>query len=130
MEAPDFLTSAQSSRPYWQSVCKPIDKVAGFLTAQVGKKVERMFPMSPVAAPSPPVPEERWPDSPALQDYLKNHWQEPWGDRRQEMVVIGADIDWPALTAQLDAALLPEGASGTQADLADPFPIWRRQQSA
>ena len=76
------------------------------------------------------VPEERWPDSDALQEYLKNHWEEPWGDRRQEIVFIGADIDWPALKARLDAALLPENASTALDELEDPFPLWRRQEIA
>ena len=76
------------------------------------------------------VPEERWPDSDALQEYLKNHWEEPWGDRRQELVFIGADIDWPGLKARLDDALLPDGAGTALEDLEDPFPAWRRQQIA
>jgi len=73
------------------------------------------------------VPETRWPDNPALRDYLETHWQEPWGDRRQELVFIGAGIDWPALTARLDAALLPEDFNPETADLPDPFPAWRKQ---
>jgi G3E family GTPase len=73
------------------------------------------------------VPESRWPDNPALRDYLKTHWQEPWGDRRQELVFIGAGIDWPALTARLDAALLPEDFNPATTDLPDPFPVWQKQ---
>jgi len=81
------------------------------------------------------VPAERWPQSDALKDYLKAHWQEPWGDRRQEIVFIGSDIDWPALTAQLDAALVPEETASEAnfekwSKLPDPFPQWRRQEIA
>ena len=76
------------------------------------------------------VPEERWPDSDALQEYLKNHWEEPWGDRRQELVFIGADIDWSGLKARLDDALLPDGTGTALEDLEDPFPAWRRQEIA
>ena len=72
------------------------------------------------------VPQEHWPDNPALRDYLKTHWEEPWGDRRQEIVFIGAGIDWPALQAQLDAALLPEDFNPETVELNDPFPIWRK----
>ena len=61
---------------------------------------------------------------------MQSNWQEPWGDRRQELVFIGADIDWPALTARLDAALMPEDFDGDTGDLPDPFPIWRRQAAA
>jgi len=73
------------------------------------------------------VPSDRWPDNPALQDYLRKNWEEPWGDRRQELVFIGAGIDWPALEARLEAALVPEDAVETMDQLEDPFPIWRRQ---
>ena len=75
------------------------------------------------------VPQERRPDHPQAQEYMGAHWQEPWGDRRQEIVFIGTGIDWPALKARLDAALLPEGQGDTVEalpDLPDPFPAWRR----
>ncbi|WP_420556913.1 GTP-binding protein [Roseovarius sp.] len=75
------------------------------------------------------VPKERHPDHAAAQEYLRAHWQEPWGDRRQEIVFIGAGIDRPALKARLDAALVPESlAPGPDhlPDLPDPFPAWRR----
>ena len=73
------------------------------------------------------VPSEQWPDNPALKNYLDANWEEPWGDRRQELVFIGAGIDWPALEARLDAALLPEDFNPEAVDLDDPFPVWRRQ---
>ncbi len=81
------------------------------------------------------VPAERWPRSEDLKEYLKTHWQEPWGDRRQEMVFIGADIDWPALTAKLDEALVPDVDVemidfDTWSDLSDPFPHWRKQEAS
>ncbi|QFT98557.1 hypothetical protein FIU85_14675 [Roseovarius sp. THAF8] len=75
------------------------------------------------------VPKERHPYHAAARDYLRAHWQEPWGDRRQEIVFIGAGIDWPALKARLDAALVPESAAPGPdhlPDLPDPFPAWRR----
>ncbi|MCG7494925.1 GTP-binding protein [Thalassobius sp. Cn5-15] len=74
------------------------------------------------------VPQERWPDHPGLQDYMQQHWREPFGDRRQELVFIGAGIDWPALRAELDACLCVEATAETLdqfADLPDPFPLWR-----
>lgn len=75
------------------------------------------------------VPEARWPDNPALKDYLRTHWQEPWGDRRQEIVFIGAGIDWPALSARLDAALIPADFNPEEHDLPDPFPVWRKLET-
>lgn len=79
------------------------------------------------------VPKERWPNNESGRAYMQAHWQEPWGDRRQEIVFIGAGIDWPALKGRLDACLVPEtAASGPDnlPDYADPFPVWRRDDRA
>jgi G3E family GTPase len=79
------------------------------------------------------VPHERWPEHENARAYIAQHWAEPWGDRRQEIVFIGAGIDWPGLKARLDACLLPEHrAPGPDAlpDLPDPFPTWRRAAAA
>ncbi|MEL6197349.1 MAG: GTP-binding protein, partial [Pseudomonadota bacterium] len=79
------------------------------------------------------VPKDRWPDHEGARAYMQAHWEEPWGDRRQEIVFIGAGIDWPALKARLDDCLVPEHlAPGPDAlpDLPDPFPIWRRAEAA
>lgn len=79
------------------------------------------------------VPASRWPDDENVRAYVKERWVEPWGDRRQEIVFIGSDIDWPALKAQLDRCLLPEDMAkgpGSLPDLPDPFPVWRRADAA
>ena len=79
------------------------------------------------------VPEERRPDHESARAYMKAHWQEPWGDRRQEIVFIGTDIDWPGLKARLDACLVPAvAATGPDnlPDYTDPFPVWRRVEDA
>ncbi|MEQ3708142.1 MAG: GTP-binding protein [Tateyamaria sp.] len=79
------------------------------------------------------VPQDRWPTHESARAYMTEHWQEPWGDRRQELVFIGAGIDWPVLKASLDSCLVPEHlASGPDAlpDLPDPFPVWRRSEEA
>ena len=79
------------------------------------------------------VPEDRRPTHASAQAYINEHWQEPWGDRRQEIVFIGAGIDWPALKASLDSCLVPAAAaSGVNSlpDYPDPFPVWRRAEQA
>ena len=40
------------------------------------------------------VPEARWPKDDIGKQYMKQNWEEPWGDRRQEIVFIGSDINW------------------------------------
>ncbi|TGD67473.1 GTP-binding protein [Tabrizicola sp. WMC-M-20] len=78
------------------------------------------------------VPRDRWPTHPDALSELARHWQEPWGDRRQEIVFIGAAMDRGALTAALDAALFETADYSPHlwAGLPDPFPTWRRQQAA
>lgn len=80
------------------------------------------------------VPKDRWPDHASAQDYMQQHWVEPWGDRRQELVFIGAGIDWPALKAKLDACIVPTvlaaGPDVLPLDMPDPFPRWRREADA
>ncbi|MEO0402770.1 MAG: GTP-binding protein [Pseudomonadota bacterium] len=80
------------------------------------------------------VPKDRWPDHDSAREYMAAHWSEPWGDRRQEIVFIGAGIDWPALKTRLDACLVPEhvapGPDVLPLDMPDPFPGWRRVEDA
>ncbi|MEM7061397.1 MAG: GTP-binding protein [Pseudomonadota bacterium] len=79
------------------------------------------------------IPKDRWPDNDGARAYMAERWIEPWGDRRQEIVFIGAGIDWAQLRSRLDAALVPEHqAPGPDAlpDLPDPFPAWHRAEAA
>jgi G3E family GTPase len=75
------------------------------------------------------VPEDRWPDHQQARDYLKSHWAEPFGDRRQELVFIGSGIDWAWMTAQMDACLVKDATLESLEHYPyenDPFPLWRR----
>ncbi len=78
------------------------------------------------------VPRERWPTHPdSLAEVAKN-WVEPWGDRRQELVFIGAGMDRAAITARLDAALVEaqDFTPEAWAKLPDPFPQWGQRRVA
>ncbi|MBS2037263.1 GTP-binding protein [bacterium] len=72
------------------------------------------------------LPKESWPsqDDP----WILSRWQDPHGDRRQELVMIGADLDRQKVEAALDGCLLTEEemAAGQAAwsALSDPFPAW------
>lgn len=75
------------------------------------------------------TPREEWPkDEPLLLEELNEIWDEVWGDRRQELVIIGQDLDQPALTADLDACLLTDSEmqSGPKSwlNFDDPFGPW------
>jgi G3E family GTPase len=75
------------------------------------------------------VARERWPDdNPDWLRSLEAIWRQPHGDRRQEIVIIGAGMNQDLLTSMLDAALLTRfemerGPEGWR-KLSDPFPHW------
>jgi G3E family GTPase len=74
------------------------------------------------------VSPELWPDDENIRGSIEAECQGPYGDRRQEIVVIGEQLDEAALRQRLDACLLDDsemqmGPMGwTQ--LPDPFPAW------
>jgi hypothetical protein len=56
------------------------------------------------------MPSERWPTDPALLQTIREDWHPRWGDRKQELVVIGRSsaMDRAALEARFAGALLDE----------------------
>ncbi|MBB3174350.1 G3E family GTPase [Endobacter medicaginis] len=73
---------------------------------------------------------ERWPDDPRWRAGIEANWIEPYGDRRQEIVFIGVEMDERALRRRLDACLLTDaeyrGGPDRWKRLPDPFEPWRR----
>ncbi|WP_288129306.1 zinc metallochaperone GTPase ZigA [Microbulbifer sp.] len=74
------------------------------------------------------VPRDQWPENTEQQQYILDHWQEPFGDRRQELVFIGQHLAPEWLRTQLDACLLndDEMDAGEMVwrTFPDPFPCW------
>jgi G3E family GTPase len=78
------------------------------------------------------TPTEYWPDDEDSLQHIRSRMQTPYGDRQQELVIIGMDMDKAALIANFDACLMTENeiAPGMQAwkQLEDPFPQWAIQE--
>jgi len=74
------------------------------------------------------APKHLWPEDKGMLQTISKMWEEPYGDRRQEIVLIGTEMDQEALTASFDRCLLndTEMAKGPQVweSLLDPFPRW------
>jgi G3E family GTPase len=71
---------------------------------------------------------EDWPDDPETRAAIAEVWQEPYGDRRQELVVIGIDVDRTWFEQRMHDCLLTDDelAWGQAAwtALPDPFGAW------
>ncbi|WP_195819401.1 CobW family GTP-binding protein [Roseobacter sp. MH60115] len=81
-----------------------------------------------------PIRQDPWPDHASAHDCMQQHWVEPWGDRRLELMFIESEIDWLGLNAKLDICLIPPVmASRPDAlplEMPDPFSGWRRVEDA
>ena len=75
------------------------------------------------------VPREHWPEDPSQLSEIERVSEGPNGDCRQEIVIIGSDMDRVALTEMLDGALLTDKELCMEKEewkqhFNDPFPDW------
>ena len=74
------------------------------------------------------VPQEHWPQDPDYRARIAKQSTGDWGDRRQELVFIGMEMNEADIRANLDACLLTDAEmTRGRADwvkFADPFPVW------
>lgn len=74
------------------------------------------------------VPKEQWPEDETYLASIREQWQEPFGDMRQELVFIGQNLDQASMVKQLDDCLLQEqeisAGEPYWISLPDPFPAW------
>ncbi len=73
------------------------------------------------------VPKAQWPEDPGFLAMMQPYLDPVWGDRRQEIVFIGADpMDQKVLEAELDRCLVGDEAFMPHLwrNLPDPFASW------
>lgn len=79
-----------------------------------------------------PPSDEELPDA-TQRAALERQWAAPYGDRRQELVLIGVDLPEPTIRTALDECLLRDdewqAGPGGWGTLDDPFPRWTRTAS-
>lgn len=87
-----------------------------------------VFALDPAGHWAAAIPREEWPDDPEFHCDIQDVWVEPWGDRRQELVIIGRNLDRDHVTRTLNDCLLSdeELAAGPAVweVFQDPFFAW------
>ena len=75
------------------------------------------------------VPKQNWPTDEETLKIIKQNWEEPFGDMRQELVFIGQGLDKDAMIGALENCLVTEDdlLKGEEfwTTLNDPFPPWQ-----
>ncbi|MEB3198204.1 MAG: zinc metallochaperone GTPase ZigA [Candidatus Sericytochromatia bacterium] len=80
------------------------------------------------------VPAAEWPDDPDTRAAMLASFEGPWGDRRQEIAIIGLNMDEAALRELLDGCLLTDdelaAGPGAWGEFPDPIPSWPSPSAA
>lgn len=78
------------------------------------------------------LPKANWPDDPEYRAIIEKNWHPVYGDRRQEIVFIGTDMNEAKIRQRLESCLMPEVGDDEEMPvdlwslLPDPFPVWNR----
>lgn len=77
------------------------------------------------------TPDAHWPTDEEHLQSIRARWEKPYGDRQQELVMIGINMNKAALIESFDACLLTDEELALGMDkwksFIDPFPVWQVQ---
>jgi G3E family GTPase len=80
------------------------------------------------------VPKSEWPRSDEERAVFEASWDAVYGDRHQELVLIGVEMDEAALRERFDACLITDAEIREHGPdfsaLSDPFPVWQLSSGA
>ncbi|MDZ4788932.1 MAG: zinc metallochaperone GTPase ZigA [Blastochloris sp.] len=92
----------------------------------------RMKSVEPAGTWWASMPQTSWPTEQEQIDIIQKNYKKPYGDRRQEIVFIGQEMNQAAITRLIDAALLTDAelSMGEElwANFPDPLPDWGSPQ--
>jgi G3E family GTPase len=87
-----------------------------------------VFSLNPAGQWAAATSREEWPEDESFETEIDEVWQEPFGDRRNELVLIGQHLDRDRLTRYLDECLLSdeefEAGPAVWDAFDDPFGVW------
>lgn len=88
----------------------------------------KVFDLSPSGTWAASVSKNEWPDEPEFAESIEEVWEEPFGDRRSELVIIGQHLNQSSIANALREALVtPEELEAGEAlwsSFEDPFEQW------
>jgi len=80
------------------------------------------------------VPKSEWPRSDEERAVFETTWDTVYGDRHQELVLIGVEMDEATLRERFDACLITDAEISDHGPdfsaLSDPFPVWQLSGAA
>ena len=80
------------------------------------------------------VPKSEWPRSDEERAVFETSWDGVYGDRHQELVLIGIEMDEATLRERFDACLITDAEISEYGPdftaLSDPFPVWKLSGAA
>ena len=94
----------------------------------------RVFSLQAAGGWAASTPKEDWPDDEQFAEELSDIWEEPYGDRRTELVLIGQHMDHDTLRQSLESCLLTDeelvAGPAVWDSFEDPFSQWETWEVA
>lgn len=91
-----------------------------------------LFSLHPAGLWAASTGRDEWPDDPEFHNDVAEVWEEPWGDRRIELVVIGRYLDENQIAEALSECLLTdeelEAGPAVWDAFEDPFDPWLEEE--
>jgi G3E family GTPase len=77
------------------------------------------------------IPKSKWPDDPIFNTWMEGVWKKGFGDRRNELVFIGVNMDRDIIRARIDLCLATDDEIQQilrgEFTSTDPFPNWKNE---